>query len=124
MFSRTTMASSISMPRQRLSAISVSTLSVKPKVAMTMKVPITEIGSVRPVITVERQEFRNRNTMAMVSRPPSIRVCCTLSTEFWMPREAVAHDLELDVGRQGLLQLGDGPAHAARHRRWCWRPAS
>ena len=55
---------------------------------MTMKVPNTEIGSARPVITVLRQECRNRKTMAMVSSPPSIRVCWTLLTEFWMSRES------------------------------------
>ena len=60
---------------------------MKPKAAITMKAPNTEIGSARPVITVLRQECRNRKTMAMVSRPPSTIVCCTLSTEFWMPRE-------------------------------------
>ena len=87
MFSRTTMASSIRMPMARLRAIRVSTFRVKPKAAMTMKAPNTEIGRARPVITVLRQECRNRNTMAMVSRPPSIIVSCTLLTEFWMPRE-------------------------------------
>ena len=87
MFSRTTMASSIRMPMARLSAIRVSTFSVKPNAAITMKAPNTEIGRARPVITVLRHECRNRKTMAMVSKPPSIIVCWTLLTEFWMPRE-------------------------------------
>ena len=87
MFSRTTIASSIRMPMASDSAINVSTFRVKPNAAITMKAPNTEIGSARPVITVLRQECRNRKTMAMVSRPPSTIVCCTLSTEFWMPRE-------------------------------------
>ena len=52
-----------------------------------MKAPKTEIGSANPVITVLRHECRNRNTMAMVRKPPSIIVCWTLLTEFWMPRE-------------------------------------
>ncbi len=60
---------------------------MKPKAAITMKAPNTEIGSARPVMTVLRQECRNRKTMAMVRRPPSTMVCWTLSTEFWMPRE-------------------------------------
>jgi hypothetical protein len=87
MFSRTTIASSIRMPTARLSAIRVSTFRVKPNAASTMKAPSTEIGSARPVITVLRQECRNRKTMAMVSRPPSTMVSWTLFTEFWMPRE-------------------------------------
>ena len=49
--------------------------------------PIREIGRVSPVITVLRQELRNRNTMRMVSPAPSSRVCLTLLTELRMPRE-------------------------------------
>ena len=115
MFSRTTIASSIRMPTDSDSAISVIMLMVKPNAAMTMKVPISAIGSVRPVITVERQEFRNRKTMATVSRPPSISVCCTLSTEFRMPREPSRTISSFTPGGSGLLQLGHRLAHAARH---------
>ena len=58
MFSRTTMASSINKPTHRLRAISVMVLIVKPKMYMNKNVPIKAIGSVRPVMTVLRQEFR------------------------------------------------------------------
>ena len=47
---------------------------------MNKKVPITEIGKVRPVITVERQEFKNKNTIKTVNKAPSIKVRFTLST--------------------------------------------
>ena len=87
MFSRTTMASSISRPTHRLSAISVSMLMVKPNRCMNQKVPISAIGSVRPVMTVERQELRNKNTISTVSNAPSIRVRRTLSTETRIWRE-------------------------------------
>ena len=87
MFSRTTMASSISRPTHRLSAISVIMLMVKPNMFMNRKVPINAIGSVSPVITVERQEFRNRNTMSTVSTAPSIRVWRTFVTATRMGRE-------------------------------------
>jgi hypothetical protein len=40
-----------------------------------MKLAMTAIGSVSPVMTVLRQECRNRKTMAMVSSAPSISVC-------------------------------------------------
>ena len=60
MFSRTTIASSISMPIARERPIRVSTLRVKPKARMAMKPATTEIGRVMPVITVERHELRNR----------------------------------------------------------------
>ena len=87
MFSRTTIASSISSPTHRLSAISVSMLMVKPNMFMNRKVPMIAMGSVRPVITVERQEFRNRNTISTVSTAPSIRVRRTLSTDTRIWRE-------------------------------------
>ena len=81
MFSRTTMASSISNPTHRLSAISVIMLMVKPSMCMKKKVPMIAMGSVNPVMTVERQEFRNRKTISTVSSAPSIRVRRTLSTD-------------------------------------------
>ena len=60
MFSRTTIASSISMPIASERPMSVSTLRVKPKARIAMNPATTEIGRVMPVMTVERQEFRNR----------------------------------------------------------------
>src|SRR5947199_157356 len=56
MFSRTTMASSISKPTQSDSAISVTMLTEKPNMFMKRKVPMMEMGRVSPVMTVERQE--------------------------------------------------------------------
>ena len=88
MFSRTTIASSISKPTHRLSAISVIMLMVKPKMSMKKNVPISAIGSVSPVMTVERHEFRNRNTISTVSTAPSISVRRTLSTATRMGRDA------------------------------------
>ncbi len=86
MFSRTTMASSISRPTHSDSAISVIMLIEKPNQYMNKKVPISAIGSVSPVITVERQEFRNRKTMSTVSAAPSISVWRTLLTATRMGR--------------------------------------
>ena len=87
MFSRTTMASSISRPTHRLNAISVTMFSEKPNRSMKKKVPTSAMGSVRPVMTVERQEFRNRKTMPTVSKAPSTSVRCTLATATRMGRE-------------------------------------
>jgi hypothetical protein len=83
MFSRTTMASSINKPMHRLKAIIVMKLSVKPKAYTAMKLEMTAIGSVRPVMTVLRQECRNRNTIAIVSSAPSTSVRCTPVREFF-----------------------------------------
>ena len=65
----------------------MSRLIVNPAAYITRKVPISAIGSVRPVITVLRQELRNRNTMRMVSAAPSSSVRLTLFTESRMPLE-------------------------------------
>ena len=80
MFSRTTMASSIKRPTHRLRAISVIMLMVKPNMFMNKNVPISAMGSVRPVMTVERHEFKNRKTISTVSKAPSMRVWRTLLT--------------------------------------------
>ncbi len=74
MFSRTTMASSMMIPMDRISASIVIVFSVNPSSAITASVPRMEMGSVNPVMTVERQELRNRNTIAVARSPPSIRV--------------------------------------------------
>ena len=43
--------------------------------------PARDTGSARPVITVERQELRKRNTTSTVSSAPSISASSTLRTE-------------------------------------------
>jgi|GEM_PF-6661841 len=62
-------------------------LMVKPNRYMNRNVPISAIGSVSPVITVERHEFRNRNTIRMVSAAPSNSVRLTFATETRIERE-------------------------------------
>jgi hypothetical protein len=62
-------------------------LIVKPNRYMNRNVPISAIGSVSPVMTVERQELRNRKTISTVSAAPSISVRCTLATDTRMARE-------------------------------------
>ena len=57
---------------------------------MTMKVAITEIGSVSPVMTVLRHDPRNRNTMTTVSSAPSMIVVLTLLTDC-STKSAIAH---------------------------------
>ncbi|MNZ80636.1 hypothetical protein D3C78_992780 [compost metagenome] len=81
MFSRTTMASSTRMPMESVSASRLSVLSVKPRKSITASVPMMAIGNVSPVITVLRQELRNRKTMATASAAPSISVVCTWLTD-------------------------------------------
>ncbi len=85
MFSRTTMASSINNPTQSDKAISVIMLMVNPSAYMTRKVPTSAMGRVSPVMTVDRHELRNRNTISTVSTAPSskvLRTFCT-ATRIW-----------------------------------------
>ena len=88
MFSRTTMASSMSIPMARERPIRVSTFRVKPNAFMAMNAATTEMGRVSPVMTVERHEFRNRNTMRTVRMPPMIIVVFTSWMESRMNAES------------------------------------
>ena len=62
------------MPIASERPIRVSTFSVKPKNRIAMNAATTEMGSVSPVMTVDRQEFRKRKTMKTVRRPPRTSV--------------------------------------------------
>ena len=59
MFSRTTMASSISTPIASESPSRVMKFSVNPESQIAMKAAITEVGRLSAVIRVERHEFKN-----------------------------------------------------------------
>ena len=74
MFSRTTMASSISMPMASESAINVMMLSVKPKAVIAMKRRRSPRSAAsRPVITVLRQELQEQeHDQRWSATPPSI----------------------------------------------------
>ncbi len=70
MFSITTIASSIRMPIDSDSAISESTLSVKPSASMRMNELITDTGSASAVMTVAFQSLRKSMTMMTVRIAP------------------------------------------------------
>ena len=120
MFSRTTIASSMSRPMASDSAISVIMFSVMPRKYMTMNDEMTEIGSVRPVMTVERQELRKQKTMRMVSRPPRSSVFMTSATDSRMNTELSRTTWISTPGGSSCLQrLDRGDAPRRRPRR-CW----
>jgi hypothetical protein len=80
MFSRTTIASSISTPIASDRPSRVMKFSVKPHSQTAMKAAITEVGSDSAVIRVERHEFRKAYTTKMVStgaEAPAIRSRCS-----------------------------------------------
>ena len=83
MFSRTTMASSISTPMARDKPKSVMKLSVKPHNHTAMKEVSTEVGRDRAVIRVDRQEFKNTYTTNTVSTAPKTKASMTLLRLRW-----------------------------------------
>src|ERR1035437_6186856 len=87
MFSRTTIASSMRMPIASESPSSDIVFSVKPNAYTAMKLESTDTGSARQVMTVERHEFRKRNTTSTVSSAPSTSASSTFCTEpsTWAP---------------------------------------
>ena len=86
------------------SAISVITLIVKPHAYITANVPISAIGSVRPVITVLRHEPRNRNTISTVSSAPSSKRALHFVDAFFDVDRRIVGDVELDARWQLRLQ--------------------
>ena len=81
MFSRTTIASSIRMPIASDRPSSDIVFSVNPNASTAMNDAMTEIGSAMPVMTVERHEFRNRNTTSTVRTAPSTSAYWTSPTD-------------------------------------------
>ena len=81
MFSSTTMASSMTMPTESVSASIVSMLSVKPMYQTSAKVAMIEVGMAMAAITVERKLPRNSNTTIAARIEPTTRCSWTLSIE-------------------------------------------
>ena len=75
-FSRTTMASSMTMPTIKTRASMVTLLRVKPSAHIMPKVEMTEAGMATALITVERQLRMKANTTKVARMLPKIR--CTL----------------------------------------------
>ena len=117
MFSRTTIASSMRMPIASDSPRSDIVLSVKPNAHTATNDASTDTGSASPVMTVERHEFRNRNTTATVSAAPSSSASCTLCDRGLDAHAGVAHHAQGHAGGQRPLNLVDLSADLLGHRR-------
>ena len=119
MFSRTTMASSISRPMHSDSAISVMKLSEKPNAYSAMNVAITEIGSVRPVMTVlaprvqEQEHDQDREQRAFDDR------LLDAVERAFDPLRVRPQRADLDVLGQAALQLCDRLLDAGADLRPC-----
>ena len=84
-FSRTTIASSISRPILSDSASKVIILMLKPKIQINVRVPRRAIGNVMPVMAVERNEPKNSRTIKTARAAPSIMVRATSVMLLRMP---------------------------------------
>ena len=99
MFSRTTIASSIRMPMASDRPSSDIVFSVKPNASTATNDAMTETGSARPVMTVERHELRNRKTVSTVSSAPSTSALCDVADRVGDAPAGVANDAERDARR-------------------------
>jgi GH43 family beta-xylosidase len=89
-----------------------------------MKLEITAMGSVRPVMMVERQECRNRKTIATVSSAPSMSVWRRPSSEPLTQSLLAKMVTQFHVGRQLVLRMSSIAAFTASPVGRCWRPAA
>ena len=115
MFSRTTIASSIRMPIASESAISVIMFMREAESVDREERRDHRHGQGESVITVERQELRNMNTIRMVSAAPSISVFWTSSTEFRIHVELSWTVASVTPLASGAVQLADDLLHPIRH---------
>ncbi len=81
MFSSTTIASSITMPTDSVSASIVSMLSVKPMYQISENVATIEVGIEIAAIIVERKLPRKSHTTIAARIEPTIRCSCTLAID-------------------------------------------
>ena len=75
------MASSMTMPTDRVSASIVSMLSVKPMYQTSAKVAMIEVGMAMAAIIVERRLPRNSQTTKAARIEPTIRCSWTLAID-------------------------------------------
>ena len=87
MFSRTTTASSITMPTASTSPSIVKLFTVKPMKRMKVKVEMIEAGMAMPATSVLRQSRMKRSTVSATSAAPSHMWRRTVSSEALMKRD-------------------------------------
>ncbi len=78
MFSSTTIASSMTMPTESVSASIVIELSVKPMYQMRPNVAMIDVGMAMAEIIVERRFVRKSSTTSAARIDPTIRCSSTL----------------------------------------------
>ena len=83
------------------SAINVIMLMVNPTMYMKKNVAITEVGSARAVISVERQSRMNTKITSTAIRPPKMMWPRTSRTFSWMASASVCTVLICSSGKLG-----------------------
>ena len=78
MFSSTTIASSMTMPTDSVSASIVIMLSVKPMYQIRPNVAMIEVGMAIAAMIVDRRLLRNSSTTSAARIEPTIRCSSTL----------------------------------------------
>ena len=78
MFSSTTIASSMTMPTESVSASIVIMFSVKPMYQMRPKVAMIEVGIAMAAMRVDRRLPRNSSTTSAARTDPTMRCSSTL----------------------------------------------
>ncbi len=101
--STTTMASSTTIPMASTSAKSVIRLMERPNNCMTKNAPISDTGTARIGIRVERQSPRNRNTTRATRMKASRNVWITCSIEASRKLRHVVADFIVHARRKGCL---------------------
>ena len=87
MFSSTTIASSMTMPTESVSASMVIKLSVKSMYQMSPNVAMIEVGIAMAAMTVERKFIRKSSTTRAARIEPTTRCSSTLRMEASMKVE-------------------------------------
>ena len=87
MFSRTTIASSMTMPVASESASIVMLFSVKPNSFMNVKVPMIDVGIASAAMKVMRRFRMNKKTTMLARKPPRIRCSLMSSNDRRMKRD-------------------------------------
>jgi hypothetical protein len=98
-------------------------LRVKPNAHTATNEASTETGSARPVITVERHEFRKRNTTSTVSSAPSRSASCTLASPSGSPARPRSRTTSSFTPGGSVASIFAPLQHPRRRRRpWCCSP--
>ncbi len=117
-FSRTTMASSMTMPTISTRASMVTLFSVKPSAHIMPNAEMTEVGMATAAMNVERHERMNASTTSEARMRAEDQVQVDLVQRRVDVARLVADDLERDVGRHLSRRAAQLGLHALddRHR--------